>query len=320
MGKRDTICSALDIWLAELEIAGASPRTIANYRAVVGEAARHITDRHGKTITLDAVSRDDISHAVAAYQSRPDGRTGEARRRSPGAVSTFHAALRSFFTWCVEAEKLTASPMTRIKAPRTTKRVPKAMSAEECHLLLDAAGASASSERDRLIILLGMTMGLRLAEIAQLRISSLRPDATAPTHLHVLGKGSKERVVPVPTVVRDQLEAYLPWRDARLARWGSDCDALLVATRRRGGRCELGRDGVAEVFERALSDTGLKQPGRRAHVARHSFATHVLQAGADVTQVAELLGHASVSTTQGYLKVDPTRLSAAVEASPLARR
>ncbi len=126
-------------------------------------------------------------------------------------------------------------------------------------------------------------------------------------------------VLPVPQVVRDALAAYLPVRSERLARFGASASTLLLAQRPVGGDLSAGRDTVSQIFDRLLRAGGLKQPGRRFHAALHSFATHVLASGADILSVSELLGHANVSATQIYLKVDPVRLAAAVEGNPLAR-
>jgi integrase/recombinase XerD len=310
-----------DAWLTELRVRSSSPRTISRYRAVTDEAFTTFTARHHSSfdeLTIDDVTRDDVVAAIAAYRFRGDGRSGVAVERSGASVAAFDVALRSFFTWCVETDKLVRSPMTALRAPRKPVRIPRAMSIDECHDLLDVAGDSRWSERDRLIVLLAMTMGLRLSELAGLSPTQFFPSLDDPQQLRVLGKGDKERLVPIPDAVRSALLAYLPTRDARLAA-GARASKLLLSQRARNGCQDITVAGVGQVFDRVLAGADLKQPGRRAHVLRHSFATHMLTSGAaDLLTTQTLLGHESVATTQIYLKVDPGQLVAGIENNPLA--
>lgn len=321
MGTLQTvmILTARTLWLSELSNSGASPRTIDNYRAATGEAFKSFASHHKKPLSkllVAEITRDDIVSAVAAHRHRPDGRTGEKVDRAASSSSSFFTAVRSFFAWCVTTEKLAVSPAVSVKRPKTPTRVPKAMSAEECKDLLHAAKLSREPERDTLAVLLGLTMGLRLAEMAELSTVSFLPTMQQPTHLRVFGKGSKERVVPVPAAVCVAVSAYAPVRNRRL---GADRSTkLFISQRSTSGVSAMTREGLGRAFDRLICAAGLKTPGRRVHVSRHSFATHVLAAGADILAVSELLGHTSVATTQVYLKVDPQRLLSAVAANPLA--
>jgi site-specific recombinase XerD len=310
-----------DQWLAELSTGGSSPKTISNYRSATDEALATIASRHGVApgeLPLASIDRDDVVAAVAAHQSRPDARTGLTVMRAQSTSVSFFTAVRSFLSWCTTTGRLETNPARSVKTPKAPARVPKAMSTDECRALLTAAASSRTPERDALAVVIGLTMGLRLGELSRLRLDDLAPDAVNATHMRVLGKGSKERVVPVPDVVRRALAAYLPVRAARLSARAACSDALFVSQRLHSGDPAMTRDGMGQVFDRLLRAAGLKVPGRRVHAARHSFATHVLAGGADIVSVSELLGHASVATTQIYLKVDPARLAAAVEASDLA--
>jgi site-specific recombinase XerD len=314
---------ARNLWLGELSTNGASVWTLRNYRTATERMLRVFAERRGATtpeVTLGAVDRDDIVAALAAYAEEVDPLTGATKRRAQSSLATYATAMRAFFSWCVETEKLYRSPMARVKRPKTPLRVPKAMGAEQCRRLLDAATTSRASERDTLMLLMGLTMGMRLSEIAAVRSGDLHPSAAAPTHLRIIGKGNKERLVPVPKVVRDALTAWLPVREAQLVRRGATAETLFISQRRRAdGTMDATRYTVGEVFERLLVVAGLQQRGRRVHVARHSFATLVLEAGTDILTVAELLGHASVATTQVYLRANPEQMMAAVEANPLTQ-
>ena len=308
-----------DTWLAELSTSGASPHTISRYRRDLTEALALMASRHRvkpARLALSAIDRDDVVAALASYQTRPDKRSGAARPRSASSLATYFAGLKAFFAWCVFTERLVVSPAAKVRPPKTPGRVPKAMTAQECHGLLAAASSSKTPERDHLALLLALTAGLRLSEIASLTTASFI-GAPSPTHLRVRGKGDKERIVPLTDRLVEALDAYLSVRSALLAGASSMTDALMLSS--APGSAALSSDGLGQAFDALVRRAGLKVPGRRVHACRHSFATHVLGAGADILSVSELLGHASVATTQIYLKVDPARLAAAVEANPLAQ-
>lgn len=315
---------ARDSWLGELATNGASPWTIRNYTAVTNTALGVMAKRHqvdAASLELSAIDRDDAVAALAAYVESVDPVTGKSRKRSQSTLASFATGLRSFFSWCVETEKLDRNPMARVKRPKAPVRVPKAMGAEQCQKLIESAAQSRAPERDTLMVLLGLTMGMRLAEMASAKPEDLFPSLNEPTHLRILGKGNKERLVPVPQVVRDALTAWLPVREAQLLRWETTAETLFLSQRKgQDGTLNASRDTVGQVYERLLESAGLKQKGRRVHVARHSFATLVLEAGADILTVSELLGHASIATTHIYVKANPQRMMAAVEANPLATR
>ena len=269
-------------------------------------------------LRVDAVDRDDVVAVLALY-AQPDDGKARVERRSQSTLTTYSTALRSFFSWCVETEKIDRNPMARAKRPKAPVRVPKAMDAAQCQRLIDAASVSRSVDRDRLMLFLGMTMGLRLSEITSVRVADFEPSVEASTHLRVIVKGNKERLVPVPQVVRDALTVWLVVRTETLERRGCTAEALFLSQRvGLSGSLDATRDTVGQVFSRLLDAAGLKEKGRRVHVARHSFATLILESGADILTVSELLGHASIATTHIYVKANPARMAAAVEANPLA--
>jgi site-specific recombinase XerC len=214
------LMAARDLWLAELSTNGPLRWTLRNHKRAADEAFKVIAARHEtRPDRLKIVDHADVVAAMAAYFTTTGPATGAVRWRSQSTMPSFATALRSFFTWCAETEKIERNPMARVKRPKQPIRVPKAMGAEQCQQLLGAAGQSRSPERDTLMVLLGLTMGLRLAEIASVKPVDFHPALEEPTHLRVVGKGNKERRVPIPQVVRGALAAWLPVRDAQLARW-----------------------------------------------------------------------------------------------------
>ena len=314
--------AARDLWLAELETQGCSTKTIALYRSHAGEALETIAAQSSKAkagLELEMIDRDGIVKAVSAYRARPDRRSGEQASREGASVSSFFGAMRSFLSWCVETERLQRSPALTIKPPKIPARVPKALPLEVCRAVIEAADRTRQPERDGLAVRLAMMAGLRLSEIAGLQLNSFHPNIASPTHVRAIGKGNKERSVPLAPAVIEALARYLPARDEIARRCQVESDLLLLGRPRSGVARGLTRDGLGQMFDQVVIAAGAKSPGIRAHMARHSFATHLLSSGvADIMEVKELLGHASVATTQVYLKVDPTRLTQSVQRSPLA--
>ena len=217
-----------------------------------------------------------------------------------------------------DEQLLTVDPAAHLEVPATGSGLPKALTEEEVTALLDAVvGDEPTAIRDRAILEVMYSSGLRISEVVGL---SLVDVDLSERMLRVMGKGSKERVVPIGRFAKD---ALLRWMDPQVR--GSfrsphprrDDDAALFLNV-RGGR--LSRQGVWGIVGKYARAAGLADRCT-PHVLRHSCATHLLDHGADIRTVQELLGHASVSTTQIYTKVSTERLFAAwADAHPRARR
>jgi integrase/recombinase XerC len=218
-------------------------------------------------------------------------------------VSRKVAALRSFYRYLHREGRVPLNPAELVQLPRCEKYIPVVLSADEMLALLrvdfpeDAAG-----RRDRLIIELFYSAGIRLSELTGLDLGEIR---LAEGLVKVRGKGRKERIVPVGRLALQALEGYLQKRP-ELRKEGADQDAenaLFLST--RGKR--MNPRGVARVVEKAVRESGI---GRRIspHALRHTFATHLLDAGADLRSIQEMLGHRSLSTTQKYTSVSVSRL------------
>jgi integrase/recombinase XerD len=223
--------------------------------------------------------------------------------------------VRSFHRFCVEEGVLTADPSEEVGAPRVPQGIPKALSETEVEDLLGAVvGESPRALRDRAILETLYATGIRISELAGLDRRDLDLDGGV---IRVFGKGSKERIVPIGRTARAALGAYLDRGRPALTgtRARSSTDAVFLNA--RGGR--LTRQGSWKIVGSAGDRVGLS--GRLSpHVLRHSCATHMLDHGADIRVVQELLGHASLSTTQVYTKVSPERLRAVYDAAhPRAR-
>jgi integrase/recombinase XerC/integrase/recombinase XerD len=207
----------------------------------------------------------------------------------------------------VEREELDANPADLLSSPRQSRRLPRSLKQGDVATLLDRIPAGSPLElRDRALFELAYSCGLRCEEIVNLDRDSVDFDAE---ELRILGKGSKTRVVPIGEPAQRSLERYLD-RGRPALEPGGDEPALFVS---KNGR-RLGPSDVRRRLQAWLRHAGLAS-GISPHSLRHSFATHLLEGGADLRTIQELLGHASVSTTQIYTKDTQTRLRAVYEAA-----
>jgi integrase/recombinase XerD len=236
-------------------------------------------------------------------------------RYKEASVARAIAAVRSFHRFCVDEGLLVSDPTQEIGGPRVPQGIPKALSEQEVLALLDAVpGDGPRAARDRAILETLYAGGLRISELVGLDLGDVDlRDGLA----RVMGKGSKERVVPLGRTARDALSDYLARGRPELDRAGRGARTAALFLNARGGR--LTRQGAWLIVRKAGDRAGLR--GRLfPHVLRHSCATHMLDRGADIRVVQELLGHASLSTTQVYTKVSPERLRVVYDAAhPRAR-
>ena len=254
---------------------------------------------------------------VHAYVRHLESLTDEDGRRvlAPSSVARAVVAVRSFHRFCAREGLVDTDPSEDVGAPRVPQGIPKALDEVEVEQLLGAVtGDGPLPERDRALLELLYGTGIRISEAVGLDLDDLDLEDSM---VRVLGKGSKERVVPLGRSARDALTAYLRRGRLALRRPGRARDGDAVLLNARGGR--ISRQACWQIVRKAGDRVGL---GERLspHVLRHSCATHMLDHGADLRVVQELLGHASISTTQVYTKVSPDRLRAVYEAAhPRAR-
>ena len=232
------------------------------------------------------------------------------RGAAPRSIQRRLSAVRSFFKFLVERRALDANPAVGVQAPKASKRLPETIDADLMARLLEFRADTDLSVRDKAIMELFYSSGLRLAELVSLNTGDI--DLSDRT-VRVLGKGKKERVVPVGRYAVDAVARWLKERPA-LAKAGET--ALFVSI--RGGR--IGMRVVQKRIESWARHQGL---GRHVHphMFRHSFASHLLESSQDLRGVQELLGHANMSTTQIYTHLDFQHLAKIYDAAhPRARR
>ena len=270
--------------------------------------------RHGLT-DANLVGEATVS-AYVEHLKR--ARTDEGTPRfKPASIARALVAVRSFHRFCVDEGFVEQDPSEEVGAPRVPQGLPKALTEGEVDALLGAVdGDDPRALRDRAILETLYATGVRISELVGLD----RGDIDLTDGLaRVLGKGSKERVVPVGRTARAAVREYLERGRPELVRPATrrvSGDPLLLNA--RGGR--LSRQSCWSIVTHAGERVGLSDGRLSPHVLRHSCATHMLEHGADIRVVQELLGHASLSTTQVYTKVSPERLRAVYElAHPRAR-
>jgi integrase/recombinase XerD len=225
---------------------------------------------------------------------------------APSSVARALVAVRSLHRFCLDEGRATADPTGDLGSPPVPQGLPRALSEEEVGRLLESVvGEEPPARRDRAILELLYGTGMRISELVGMCLADLRLEDEV---VRVMGKGSKERLVPVGRWARRALGDWLaPQGRGAMepARWARRSDSEAVFLNHRGGR--LSRQGAWGIVRRYGNKVGL---GDRLtpHVLRHSCATHMLDHGADIRVVQELLGHASIATTQLYTKVSTERL------------
>ncbi len=240
------------------------------------------------------------------------------KRLSPRSVGRKLAAIRGFFRYAQRRGWVKDNPAERIRSPVTDKRLPVHLDHDEVLALLAAArGDGVLDLRDLALLEVLYGAGLRVSELVGLDVDDLdRRERT----IRVVGKGGKERLVPVGRPACSAVADYLPAR-ARLAARSDDSDVGVAGAlflNRLGGR--LSARSVRRMLDRRIVQAGVLH-NISPHALRHSFATHLLQGGADLRTIQELLGHSSLSTTQAYTHVDVQRLIEVYDqAHPRARR
>ena len=280
--------AALQGFERELRTRGASPHTLRAYAHDLAELAGWAS---GRGRDPGSLAYRDLRGYAAALSERGLARSSVARKL---------AAVRSLHDHLVKTGQAPQNPAELLPSPKRGTRLPRVLGAAEISALLDRIPASGPLEiRDRALFELAYACGLRAEEIVGLDVGAADFDSEA---LRVTGKGSKTRLVPMGEPAQRGLERYLAV--ARPALAGDRSEPALFLSRR--GR-RLSPSDVRRRLERWVRNAavaGHVSP----HTLRHSFATHLLEGGADLRSIQELLGHASVSTTQVYTRVEPGRL------------
>ncbi|MCX7890237.1 MAG: tyrosine recombinase XerC [Rhodobacteraceae bacterium] len=295
------LLDAVGRWIDGLRsVEGASPHTAAAYRRDVtgflAFLARHRGEALG-TAALAGLTQQDLR----AYMARE-----RARGLSPRSLGRALSSVRSFTRWLAEREGFDATATLAARGPRFRRPLPRPLAEDAAAAMIGSVGEGARAAwiaaRDSAVLTLLYGCGLRISEALALTGASV----PLPEVLRITGKGGRDRLVPVLPQAREAVDAYVracPWDVAKER-------ALPLFRGARGG--PLNPRLVALAMERARAGLGLPATAT-PHALRHSFATHLLAAGGDLRSIQELLGHASLSTTQVYTAVDTAHLMAVYE-------
>ena len=303
-----TLPAVVQEYLAHLAVErGLSTNTLSAYRRDLARYIAHL-DTLGRRAPTEILAAE-VEAFVVALRTGSDG----GAHLSPSSTARAVVAVRGWHKFCALEGLVTVDPASAVHPPAQPKRLPKAISTAEVERLLEAAsvGDGPGPLRDRALLELVYATGARISEAIDLDLDEL--DLTHDrASVRLLGKGRKERVVPVGSYAVASVEAYLVRARPVLAAGGAGTPAVFL--NRRGAR--LSRQSAWSILRAAAERAQL--PGAdhiSPHTLRHSFATHLLQGGADVRVVQELLGHASVTTTQIYTLVTPETLREVYAAS-----
>jgi integrase/recombinase XerD len=273
------------------------------------EAYGRDLERYVKALEEKGVTEpDDVTRPLIEEHLEHLAEEGYA----PSSVERVLSAIKSFHRFMLQEEISSVSPAAALPLPKKAERLPDVLSVRQALALLDQPfPKTAAGQRDRAIIEVLYGCGLRVSELTGLDVGAVSLEDEV---VRVVGKGSKERLVPLMGSAHKALAEYLSdWRGELVSSRSGAAVFLNV----RGGR--ISRQSVFAIVERAGRVVGID--GLHPHTLRHSFATHMLQGGADIRIVQELLGHSSIQTTQLYTHLDRSHLRMAyLSAHPRARR
>ncbi len=289
--KEFSLPDPMQAYLAHLDVQkGYSPATLSAYSDDLSAFEAYLVSRGATAASPEQLTKIHVRGFLAELHRQGMSKTSMGRKLS---------SLRGFFKFLQAKKVISTSPMIAIKNPKPEQRHPKALNVDQTVSLMDAEERDDPlSKRDAALVELLYGSGLRISEALSLNVNDINP---ASGVVRVMGKGSKERLSPLSDVAKDRLTEYLKVR--HLLDVQPSEEALFLGV--KGKR--LQRRQANRILEQRSYKAALPQ-SVSPHMLRHSFATHLLQAGADLRGVQELLGHAHLTTTQRYTHLDLMRL------------
>ena len=257
---------------------GLSQNTIDAYRRDLSDFAQGVEDIH-------SIDRTTVNSYV---------RTLRERKLAPTSVIRKIASLRGFFKWATSVGVLEKNPAATLEQPKTPQRLPKVVSVKEIEEMLH----NNLTPLEHVMMELLYSCGLRVSELVNLKVNDID---LSSKYVRCFGKGSKERIIPIGDKAKETVKEYLPTRELTLKKYNLNTKNLLI---RENGSMVTRQ----EVYNFIHAQGKLIHKNISPHTLRHSFATHLLENGADLRVVQELLGHSDVSTTQLYTHISKKRL------------
>jgi integrase/recombinase XerC len=274
-----------------------SGHTLRNYQSDLRQFIGFLSHRSERQSSSDQIVPRQVGHLdVRGYLA------SLYRRNAKSSVARKLSALRSFFAYLVRQGEIQQNPADMVSAPKMGKAIPDFLQVDETFQLMHGPdGDNLLGSRDRAILEVLYSCGLRVSELTGLNLDSVDLELGI---IRVMGKGSRERVVPVGSKAIKALSGYIQRRGELLGR---QMEQVALFLNNRGGR--LSSRSVARLLKKHLQRCNIGRP-LSPHGLRHSFATHLLDAGADLRAVQEMLGHVSLSTTQRYTHLSVDKLMA----------
>jgi integrase/recombinase XerC len=281
--SRTSVEKAIDKFLQSLRQRNASAQTIKAYTGDLSNFAVYVGSRDWRSI-------DHLT--IRGFLSRL-----YEKDLSKTSVARALAAVRSFYRWLAREGVVEQNPAALVSTPKLPKKLPRVPTIEEMNTVLDGEMPEVASfpERDRMLFELLYGCGIRNSELIGINLDDIRLSSEA---ILIRGKGKKERYVPFGDSVKAALASYLPVRQQKLAERKKNTAALLI--NQRGGR--LTTRSVGRIIKKIAVAKGLS-PDVHPHTLRHAFGTHMLEEGADLRSIQEMLGHERLSTTQRYTQL-----------------
>lgn len=267
----------------------ASPHTCASYSF---DLKRFSTFLEENSLNLERLTRE---HIVDYFLSMRD------TDYAPTTIYRNYASLKEFFSFCVSEKFLTASPMALMDSPKRWQSLPGVLTAQQITALLESINKNTEKGiRDSALVEMMYATGMRVSEAVNARLNDIIWDYMV---IRIRGKGNKERLVPFGTYAAEALKNYLPIRKSHV---GCKTDDGFIFLNQRGSK--ISRSGIWRILNEYYMKLGVDA---HPHTLRHSFATHMLNNGADIRYVQEMLGHSDISTTQIYTHITSDELKAA---------
>lgn len=280
--------SVIDAYERDLIAVGSSPKTVSAYGRDLIQVAVW-ADR--VRLAPEAVGHKDLRRYAASLSSQG---------LAPSSIARKLAAIRGLYAYLLRTGRVTQNPADLVSAPKAESKLPTVMTAEQMSVLLDRVPARTPLEiRDRAMLELAYSCGLRSEELITIEVGAVDFDSE---QIDVVGKGSKHRRLPIGEPAQKALEVYLAKARPSLVSDRSERALFLSRNGRRLSPSDVSRR--LSIWVREAATAG----GISPHALRHSFATHLLEGGADLRTIQELLGHSSISTTQVYTHLDAARL------------